>query len=32
VTEADLEWMGATWTTPPELAQLFADYDRVMSI
>jgi hypothetical protein len=32
VTEADLEWLGATWTTPPELARLVAEYDRVFSV
>jgi hypothetical protein len=32
VTEADLEWIGASWTTPPELAQMVADYDRVVSV
>jgi hypothetical protein len=32
VTEADLEWLGATWTTPPELARLVAECDRVFSV
>jgi hypothetical protein len=32
VTDADLEWLGASWTTPPELARMVADYDRVLSL
>jgi hypothetical protein len=32
VTEADLEWLGASWTTPPELATMVAEYDRVVSV
>jgi hypothetical protein len=32
VTDADLEWLGASWTTPPELARMAAEYDRVFSL
>jgi hypothetical protein len=32
VTEADLEWFGAQWTTPPDLARMVAEYDRVVSV
>jgi hypothetical protein len=32
VTDADLEWLGASWTTPPELARMVAEYDRVFSL
>jgi hypothetical protein len=30
VTEEDLEWIGARWLTPPELARMIAEYDRVV--
>jgi hypothetical protein len=32
VTESDLEWLGATWTTPPDLARMVAEYDQVFSL
>jgi len=32
VTEEDLAWLGASWTTPPELAGMVAEFDRVVSI
>jgi hypothetical protein len=32
VTEADLDRIGASWTTPPELARMVAEYDRVVSV
>jgi hypothetical protein len=32
VTDSDLEWLKANWTTPPELARMIADYDRIVSI
>jgi hypothetical protein len=31
-TDADLEWLNARWLTPPELARMIADYDRVVSV
>jgi hypothetical protein len=30
VTEEDLEWIGASWLTPPELARMIVEYDRVV--
>jgi hypothetical protein len=32
VTEEDLEWLGWSWTTPPDLARMVAEYDRVVSV
>jgi hypothetical protein len=32
VTEEDLEWLGSSWTTPPDLARMVAEYDRVVSV
>jgi hypothetical protein len=32
VTDADLEWLGASWLTPPELARMATDYERVVSV
>jgi hypothetical protein len=32
VSDADLEWLDARWTTPPELAAMIAEFDRVVSI
>jgi hypothetical protein len=32
VSDADLEWLHARWTTPPELAVMIAEFDRVASI
>jgi hypothetical protein len=32
VTEADLEWLSSSWTTPPDLARMVAEYDRVVSV
>jgi predicted peroxiredoxin len=31
-TDSDLEWMRASWLTPPELARMIADYDHIVSI
>jgi hypothetical protein len=32
VTDDDLTWLGGTWLTPPELARLIEQFDRVVSI
>jgi hypothetical protein len=31
-TDADLEWLDASWLTPPDLARMAAEYDRVVSV
>jgi hypothetical protein len=31
-TDEDLSWLAVRWTTPPEVAQMTADFDRVVSI
>jgi hypothetical protein len=31
-TDTDLEWLNASWLTPPELARMIAEYDRVVSV
>jgi hypothetical protein len=30
VTDEDLEWIRASWLTPPELARMLAEHDRVV--
>jgi hypothetical protein len=32
VTEEDLEKVGGRWVGPPDVARLFADSDRVVSL
>jgi hypothetical protein len=32
VADDDLEKVGGTWTTPPEVARLFAETDRVVAM
>ncbi len=32
VTEDDLAAVGGTWVTPPDVARLIADADRVVSL
>ena len=32
VTDEDLAWLGANWLTPPELARLVEEYDRVLTL
>jgi hypothetical protein len=32
VTDEDLTWLKANWTTPPELARMVEEFDRVVSI
>jgi hypothetical protein len=31
VNDADIEWLGASWLTPPDFARMVAEYDRVVS-
>jgi hypothetical protein len=31
VNDADLQKVGGTWITPPEVATMFADSDRVVT-
>jgi hypothetical protein len=32
VTDEDLTWMKASWITPPELARMIEQFDRVVSL
>jgi hypothetical protein len=32
VSDEDLEWLRAAWMTPPELARMAGEYDRVISV
>jgi hypothetical protein len=32
VSDENLEWLNARWTTPPDLAVMIAGFDRVVSI
>jgi hypothetical protein len=32
VTDEDLEWMKASWITPPEFARMIEQFDRVVSV
>jgi hypothetical protein len=31
-TEADLEWLGASWVSPTELTGLIEEFDRVVTV
>jgi hypothetical protein len=32
VTDEDLKWLKASWTTPPEVARMIEQFDRMVSI
>jgi hypothetical protein len=32
VTDEDLQWLNASWTTPPELARMTEAFDRIVSV
>jgi hypothetical protein len=32
VTDEDIDWLGASWLTPPDLARLVEEYDRVLTL
>jgi hypothetical protein len=32
VTDEDIAWLHADWLTPPDLARLVEEYDRVLTL
>jgi hypothetical protein len=32
VADEDIEWLGASWLTPPDLARLVEEHDRVLTL